>query len=174
MEEEKTNNDSIETIENNTFEKLSGLIEDSLDRHIEQGITMENIDILFKLVDIHKDIANEKYWKIKESENMRYGNYGTYSGYGRGSGYGDYGRDQYGRDQYGRGRYRGQDHLDRMYEDYGRYAESRERYGASEETDKSQHYMVESLKDFIKYLFEEAETPQQKQMIREALQQSMM
>lgn len=34
--------------------------------------------------------------------------------------------------------------------------------------------MTESLKDFTKYLFETAETPQQKQMLREALQSSMM
>jgi hypothetical protein len=33
---------------------------------------------------------------------------------------------------------------------------------------------VKSLKDFVKYLFETAETPQQKQMLREALQSSMM
>lgn len=61
-----------------------------------------------------------------------------------------------------------------MSNDYGRYMENRERYGANEETDKSFHYMNKSLEEFIKYLFEEAETPQQKQMLRETLQKSMM
>lgn len=105
-----------------------------------------------------------------------YGNYGNY-----GRGYGNYGRDSYGRDEYGnygrRGydmKYRGEDELDRMHGEYGRYQESRSRYGASEETDKSFHYMVKALEDFIKVLNEEADTPQQKNMLRETLQRSMM
>lgn len=68
----------------------------------------------------------------------------------------------------------GYDHLDRMYGDYDRYTESRENYGAGEESDKSYHYMTKSLGEFMKYLFEEAETPQQKQMLRETIQESMM
>ena len=46
--------------------------------------------------------------------------------------------------------------------------------GTIEETDKSFYYMVEAYKDFTKVLFENAETPQQKQMLREAIQESMM
>jgi len=61
-----------------------------------------------------------------------------------------------------------------MSNEYGRYQESRERYGTGEETDKSFHYMVKSLEDFIKVLYEEAETQQQKQMLVETLQRSMM
>jgi len=70
-------------------------------------------------------------------------------------------------------KYRGEDELDRMHGEYGRYMESRERYGAGEETDKSFHYMVKSLEDFIKVLHEEAQTQQQKQMLNETLQRSM-
>lgn len=52
--------------------------------------------------------------------------------------------------------------------------ESRSRYGAnSEETDKAFHFMNKSLKEYIDYLFEEAETPQQKQMLMQTLQNSM-
>ena len=69
-------------------------------------------------------------------------------------------------------KYRGDDELDRMSGEYGRYQESR-RYGAGEETDKSFHYMVKALEDFIKVLHEEAETPQQHQMLNETLQRSM-
>lgn len=120
---------------------------------------------------------------------MNYGEYGNYNGrgpsrgsygeYGRGS-YGNYGEGSYG--EYGRGsygargrdmRYRGDDYLDRMYGEYGRYQESRSRYGAGEETDKSFHYMVKALEDFIKVLEEEAETPQQKQQLMQSLQNSM-
>ena len=60
-----------------------------------------------------------------------------------------------------------------MYESYSRYSEGRERYGASQETDKSYHYMVKALEDFIKVLEEEADTQQQKEQLMEALQNAM-
>ena len=106
--------------------------------------------------------------------------YGNYNGRGPGHGsYGNYGRDAYGNyGEYGRRgydmKYRGDAELDRMAGEYGRYQESRGRYGAGEETDRSYHYMVKALEDFIRVLHEEAETPQQKQMLNEALQRSMM
>ena len=167
-------------------EKLEKKTEESIDKILKEGITTHNLDHLYKLAKINH-IA-------KEEENMNnYGNYGNYSG--RGPGHGSYGRDEYGRGNYGeygnygnygeygrdsygrRGRdmkYRGDDELDRMYGEYGRYQESRQRYGAGEETDKSFHYMVKALEDFIKVLYEEAEGQQQKQQLRQALQNSMM
>ena len=119
-----------------------------------------------------------------------YGNYGNYGGRGPGRGsYGEYGRGDYGNygegsyGEYGRGsygrrgvdsKYRGDDSLDRMYSEYGRYNESRSRYGAgSEESNKSFMYMVKALEDFIMVLKEEAESPQQKQQLMQALQESM-
>lgn len=152
-------------------EKLEKKTEESINKILDEGITTSNLDHLYKLSKINH-IA-------KEEENM---NYGNYSGYGaRRPGYDSYGRDNYG--EYGRGnygargydrRYRGHDHLDRMYDDYGRYMESRERYGASDqETDKSFHYMVKALEDFIMVLKEESETPAQKQQLMQALQNSM-
>ena len=147
---------------------------DSINKILDEGLNTQNVDLMYKLVDIYKD--------IKEVENMNYGEYGRrpgYDSYGRG-GYGNYGEGsygEYGRSRYGRqgrdSRYRGDDELDRMYGEYGRYQESRNRYGAGEETDKSFHYMVKSLEDFIKVLYEEAETPQQKQQLMQALQNSM-
>jgi hypothetical protein len=144
---------------------------------LKEDLTAESLDNLYKLSKINH-IA-------KEDKNM-YGNYGNYGGrragydsYGRGN-YGEYGRGNYG--EYGEGsygrrgydmKYRGDDSLDRMAGEYGRYMESRERYGAGEETDKSFHYMVKALEDFIKVLHEEAETPQQKQQLTQALQNSM-
>ena len=159
-------------------EKLEKKTEESINKILEEGITTNNLDHLYKLTKINH-IA-------KEEENMNnYGNYGNYGA--RRAGYDSYGRDSYGRDnygEYGRGsygrrgydmKYRGDDSLDRMAGEYGRYMESRERYGVgSQETDKSFHYMVKALEDFVMVLKEEAETPQQKQMLREAMQQSMM
>ena len=104
-----------------------------------------------------------------------YNEYGNYNG--RGPGHGSYGN-EYGNESGRRGydaKYRGHDHLDRMYNEYGRYMDYRGRYGANDqETDKSYHYMLKALEDFIKVLYEEADTPQQKQQLRDTLQRSMM
>ena len=157
-------------------EKLEKKTEESINKILDEGITTNNLEHLYKLTKINH-IA-------KEDESMNYGNYGNYGA--RRPGYDSYGRDNYGEyngygnygENYGRrGRdmkYRGDDYIDRMAGEYGRYEESRSRYGAGKESDEAHRYMVESLKDFVKYLFETAETPQQKQMLREALQSSMM
>ena len=145
---------------------------------LDEGISdSNNLEYLDKLVDIQKDVYKIKC--MKEGNEM-YGNYGNYGeNYGRGS-YGreNYGRGGYGENSYGRrgvdSRYRGQEHLDRMNEEYGRYSYGRERYGAGQETDKSFHYMVEALEDFIKVLYEEADSQAQKQELMQVLQKSMM
>ena len=141
-------------------DKVIQKTEDSINKIIDEGITTTNLDNLYKLSKI-KHMA-------KEDKNMMYGNYGGH----RYDAYGNYGREDYGRRGYDM-KYRGDEEIDRMAGEYGRYIESRNRYGASEETDKSFHYMVKALEDFIKVLHEEADTPQQKQMLNEALQKSM-
>lgn len=145
-------------------EKLCKKAEEKLKALVEQDINNQNIDIIYKLYKIRH--------MIKEEDKMNYGNYGARPGYNAYGNYGEY-NGSYGRRGYD-AKYRGHEYLDRIGDNYGRYMDSRERYGNNEETNKSQHYMVESLKDFIRYLFEEAETPQQKQKIREAIQQSIM
>ena len=152
-------------------EQLKTKTEESIKKILDEGITTNNLDHLYKLSKINH--------MAKEDKNM-YGNYGNYNGRGPGHGsygegygnYGEYGRGNYGRRGYDM-KYRGDEYMGRMHDEYGRYMESRERYGAGEETDKSFHYMVKSLEDFIMVLHEEAETPQQKQMLNEALQKSM-
>ena len=149
------------------LEKTEEKVKEQINTINESGINENNLIHLDKLVDIYKD--------IKEVECMYsgYDNYGEYSGrdvrYNRGNDYGNYG--EYGRRGYD-SRYRGGESLDRMSGEYGRYMESRS-YGHGEETDKSFHYMVKSLEDFIKVLYEEAESPQQKQQLMSALQNSM-
>lgn len=146
-------------------DKVIEKMEESIKNLLEQGLTTSNVDNLLKLSKI-KHMA-------KEDKNMNYSGrrpgYDTYGNYGN---YGEYGRDNYGargRDM----RYRGDDAIDRMSGEYGRYQESRSRYGAGEETDRSYHYMVKALEDFIKVLYEEADTEPQRQMLRETLQRSM-
>jgi hypothetical protein len=154
-------------------EKLEKKTEESINKILEEGLNTNNLDYLYKLTKINH---------IAKEENNMYGEYGNYSGrragydsYGRGNygEYGNYGRDAYGRRGYDM-KYRGEEELDRMHGEYGRYQESRNRYGAgSEESDKSFHYMVKALEDFIMVLHEEAESEQQKQQLRQALQNSM-
>ena len=153
-------------------EKLIEKVDEKIKHILDEDINTNNLEHLYKLTKI-KHMA-------KEDKEM-YGNYsgrgpgrGAYGEYGRGYGnYGNYGEyGNYGRRGYDM-KYRGDDELDRMAGEYGRYQESRSRYGASEETDKSFYYMVKALEDFINVLHEEAETPQQHQMLNETLQRSM-
>lgn len=155
-------------------EKLEKKTEESIKKILDEGITTNNLDHLYKLTKINH-IA-------KEEENMNnYGNYGNYGA--RRPGYDSYGRDNYGEyGNYGRGnygargrdmRYRGDDYMDRMSNEYGRYMESRERYGAGEESDKAFHFMAKALGEYLDFLNEEADTPQKKQMLNETLQRSM-
>lgn len=150
-------------------DKVIEKVDEKIQHIVDEDINTTNLEYLYKLSKIRH--------MTKEDKEM-YGEYGNY-GRGRRPGYDSYGRGDYrGYDTYrerGRDmRYRGHDHLDRMYDEYGRYNESRSRYGASEETDKSYHYMVKALEDFIRVLYEEADNEQQKNMLRETLQRSMM
>ena len=149
-------------------EKVIEKVEEKIKEIVDSEVSPNNIEYLYKLSKI-KHLA-------KEDKEM-YGNYGNYYG-ARRLGYDSYGREYYGEyGNYGRRgydmKYRGEEEMDRMAGEYGRYMESRNRYGAGEETDKSFHYMVKALEDFIRVLHEEAETPQQKQMLNETLQRSM-
>ena len=151
-------------MEEKVIEKVEEQIKDILDN----GISNSNLEYLYKLSKI-------KHY-AKEDKDM-YGNYGNYGARRPGyDSYGEYGRGYYG-ETYGRRgydmKYRGAEEMDRMAGEYGRYMESRNRYGAGEETNKSFHYMVKALEDFIMVLKEEAETPQQKQQLMQSLQNSM-
>ncbi|MEE3324785.1 MAG: hypothetical protein VZR33_05565 [Methanosphaera sp.] len=151
------------------LDETSKVLKKILDEGIEQNNNLEYLD---KLVDIQKDVYKIKC--MKEGNEM-YGNYGNYGeNYGRRAGYDSYGRDNYGENSYGRrgydAKYRGHDHLERMYDNYGRYMYGRERYGNSEDTKKSLKYMLESMEDFAKMLRDEAQSQEEVQMIRETAQ----
>ncbi len=163
--EERTNELSIQ-------EKVIDKVEENISKLLEQPMTVDTLDKLFQLVDIHKDVKNELYWKAKE-ENMRYSNYGNYGNYNN---YGNYGRDEYGRrDRDSMGRYRGDEHIGRMSEHYDRYEDGRNEYnrgnyGAKNETLTSLKYMLESMEDFVRMLKSEAGSQEEMQLIREYTQ----
>lgn len=147
-------------------ERLIEVTDASIERILNEGLNTNNLDHLQKLTKV-RHMAKED----KEMMN----NYGNYNGRGPGyNTYGNYGNyGNYGARGYDM-RYRGHEHIDRMSGEYSRYEESRQRYGTNnQETDKAHHYMMESLKDFIKFLYEDAETPQQKQDITQTLQTSI-
>lgn len=158
--------------ENKLIDKTKETVEESIKNLINEGITYENLDYLYKLIDIHKDIENEKYWKEKI---MRYREYGEES-YGRrgvpGTGRGRY-SDYSAGGNYGRrgvdSRYRGEDIMDDMYQAYQEYSDGKEMYGADSKTMESFKYMVKSFKDYYKHLKENASSQEETQILDQAI-----
>ena len=148
-----------------TKEKINEQLEEKICTILDEGIQPSNIEMLDMLIDIHKDVANEEYWKGKENI-MRYGNYGR--GYRD-----DYGRRGYNDSSYGRReKYKGHEYIDEMYGEYDRYSENKYRansgeYAAKPEALKSLEYMLESMVDFVEMLKSDASSPEEHQLIDE-------
>ena len=148
-------------------EKTEYIIEDIL----QEEITEDNIDMLGKLIDIHKDMANEEYWCKKEEIMMyRDDRYNDYPSMNYGGGRRRDSRGRYmnsGRDR----RYRGHDMIDTMYDSYSNYMDDREEmnrgnYGAKNDTMKSLEYMLESMVDFVEMLKKDASSQEEMDLIR--------
>ena len=146
------------------IEGLKEKVENGIKNIAENGIEREELDTLYKLVDIHKDLANEEYWeKKKEVMEMRY------RGYDR-EDYGRRMRDSRGRYMArgrGRGNYGNEEPMEEMYEAYQEYSEGREEYGHDDKgTMKALEYMLEAGVDFFEKLKEEAGSEQELNMIK--------
>lgn len=147
--------------------KTKSEVERIIKQITEEGLQTANVELLYKLIDIHKDIENEKYWKEKE-ENMMYRDYDNYSGGRSRDSRGRY-MDSYGRRGVpgtGRGRYRGYDYIDEMGEHYGNYSEGRDTYGNDHETEKSFDKMLQSLEDFTYLIMQEADSPDKVEKVK--------
>lgn len=158
--------------ETKVLDKLKEETDKSMKRVLEQGVQTNNVDFLYKMIDIKKDIAEIE----KEEQEMMYGNYGRYDdmSYSGGRSRDSRGRymegNSYGRRGVrgsGRGRYRGEEMMDEMMYHYGNYNEGREQYGADQETMKSFQYMLKSFKDYYKHLKQEASSQQEVQMLED-------
>lgn len=161
--------------EKSVIEKVTEEVDKSIKRIMEQGVQTNNIDFLYKMIDVKKDIAEIE----KEEQEMMYGNYANYGrdddmmysggrrrdSRGRYMEGGSYGRR--GVPGTGRGRYRGEEMMDEMAYHYGNYNEGREQYGADEETMKSFKYMLKSFKDYYKHLKDEASSQQEVKMLED-------
>lgn len=159
MEEDKKELDLIP--------KAKEEVEKLIKQVTESGLQVANVELLYKLIDIHKDIENEEYWKKKE-ENMMYRDYDNYSGGRSRDSRGRY-AESYGKRGVpgsGRGRYRGYDYIDEMGEHYGDYSEGRDNYGNDRETEKSFDKMLQSLEDFTYLIMQEADSPDKIEKVR--------
>ena len=159
--------------ETKVVEKVKEETERMIKSITDDGVRPDNVDLLYKLVDIHKDMANEEYWK--EKIEMRYGNYseGSYSRRGvKGTGRGRYHEGAYNEGGYGR--YRGEEMMDKMYEEYQEYSEGSYNYGADQETLKSLEKMLESVKKFMQHLKKEASSKEEVEMIKETAKEISM
>lgn len=164
--------------EQNTMQSLKELVETELKDMLSVGIQEDNIDNIGKLVDIHKDIENEEYWKEKkEVYHMRYYDENRYGDDRYGD---DYRMDRsYGRrgrpmnaPRDSRGRYKGpEEKMHEIMEHYGEYsaasdAANKGNYGAEEDSMKSLDSMLKCVIIFMDMLEENASSQEEAQMIK--------
>lgn len=181
VEENKENTEQEEIC---YTDKIKELVIKELGQFSDTELDDNGLNILYKLVDIYKDLENVDYWNCKkEVMKMRYGNYGEYSdGYNEGryneGRYGNYGRR--GVPGSGRGRYRaggyseGEEMLEDMKESYGAYSESRNaysrgNYGAEQDSMKALEDTMELFTEFAQKMIQEVESPEAKQVIKKHL-----
>lgn len=161
------------------MEKLKELVEKELKSMEESGIDSSNIDVIYKLVDIHKDIENEEYWKVKkEAMEMRYN--GDYEGYNEG--YGRRRRDSRGRYMAGgRGGSRGGSYghympypymyMDNMMDGMEGYMEGREQYergnyGGKDQSIESLEKMLDGTFAFVEDILQNPEQKEEHKIVR--------
>lgn len=157
--------------------EIKNLIEKSMSEFISSGIHKDNLDTLYKLVDIHKDLCNEEYWEDKRRfMDMRYRSYNGYNDYN------DYGRQgvrgtgPYSRynDSYNTYNDYGHEILEDMKASYGDYKENSNSYNhgdyrAEQGKMQSLEYMLKSVEQFFKMLNDEAQSPEEKQLIQKTV-----
>lgn len=163
------------------MEKLCRLIEDELKRKSEAGLTTANLDTVYKLIDMYKDLKNTEYWDVKAEyymavlDEMR----GGYSQDGGRS-------ERRGHRRDARGRYSGDDNYDdggeslvrrgehyvrghysraddgRSRDPYERYIDSKHSYRSGKSSECKQRLM-ETLEEYME-LF----SNQMEEMLRDA------
>lgn len=148
------------------MEKILENVQSEIKQIGEQGINANNIDVLFKLVDIEKDI-----YEIKEKQ-----------------GGGSMMRGYFERDDYGsrrdRGRYmdrprgtsrddRMYQHLDRIMEGADDYQYGRDKYrdsGSYDRMEEGLEKLMYAVCVFVESMCDFAETPEEKEIIRRHIQ----
>lgn len=169
------------------MEKLKEQVAEKIKTITEQGVQGSNLEVLGKLVDIHKDLKEVEHWEKEDGGKTMYrGEYGNRSygevysegGYGARSNYreGEYGARR--RDSRGRymergvdAKYRGEEPLNDMHDNYRGYMEGREEYnrgsyGAKHDSMESLKYMLESAVDFFEMLKQDANSQEEVELVK--------
>ena len=157
-------------------DNIKNMVIKELEQFSNTELNRDDLDTLYKLVDIHKDLENIDYWNCKkEVMKMRYNDgYGNYSD-------GGYSEGRYGRRGVpgtGRGRYRGHDDGEDMIEDmkesYSAYSESRSaynrgNYNAGEDSMEALEDTMKLFTEFAQKMIQEVDSPEAKQIIKKHL-----
>ena len=153
------------------MDKLIHQVTQEIDCIEEQGLSASNIDLLFKLTDIKKDLLELEEKDYKEDEYMRYNRY--YDERDKGM---DYSRSYRGRDSYRRGG-DSYGHFDeRLYERLDRIAEAmddymfgRDRYhdsGSQDRMEEGLEKVMYGICTLVESIIDFAETPEEKEIVR--------
>lgn len=159
------------------MDKIKELLNESIKKIGEEGITTENIDTLKTLVDIKKDIADEEY--KKEAINMKYRNYDDDFGARRRDSRGRFMNRGYddrnmnpNRMPRGFGNHRPEEYFERMYDGYDEYMNGMMEYnrggnyGAKDKGLESLEYTLENFVCFLEYMQENADSPEEMEIIK--------
>ena len=134
----------------------------------------DELDTLYKLIDIDKDLENIDYWNVKkEVMKMRYNYNGDYSEGGYSGNYGRRGVPGTGRGRY-RGYSEGEEMIEDMKESYSAYSESmgaydRGNYNAGQDGMKALEDTMELFTEFAQKMIQEVDTPEAKQIVKKSL-----
>lgn len=142
------------------MDELLRKVKKELDNIGDKGLTSSNLDTTYKLIDIYKDIKEAEYYECKAHDDD------SYSARMRGGRYmGDW-NDDY---RHYPLKERDERYLNRIKEGLVNYNEGRQRYQNGE----SKERMVEgvdmamgALVNFVEYMMDYSETPQEKEVIR--------
>lgn len=154
------------------MDKVKEAIKKEIDTICEEGIDKDNLEALYKMVDIHKDIMQEELMKKEMEEiDMRYNDGYSRRGY---NGYNDDGTTSYGRRRRdSRGRYKaGDEMMERMSDGYSGYEEGKEEYhrsgnyNAKEDGMESLEYMLQSMVEFFEYIQSQADNQEEVELVK--------
>lgn len=125
----------------NMLDRVREAVEKPMDLILKSGVSSNNLDYLYKLIDVYKDVENIEYWNAKE-EHMRYKDYQR----------------------------RPEDSIDTMFMNYRAYSENKEMNDRSvssinKDSMMCLENMLISVVDFIKMLKTEASTQEEIDLI---------
>lgn len=123
------------------LDRVREAVEKPMDLILKSGVSSNNLDYLYKLIDVYKDVENIEYWNAKE-EHMRYKDYQR----------------------------RPEDSIDTMFMNYRAYSENKEMNDRSvssinKDSMMCLENMLISVVDFIKMLKNEASSQEEIDLI---------